>query len=197
MWFLYIYSLFGYLNRKKTSWMGVVINPLLLCTGRSMLGSCISFWVWEIRGKWDFPGGPGVKNPPSNAGDAGSIPGQGTKIPHAAGQLSPHATTTEPMCSRAHVAQLERSPRATRKDPECRKEDPMQPNILKKKERKKRETDPHNQNHKWIHTVAWEGGEGNAETQPEDGNWGHVTSIFKYLQGYNVRKEFVRHKSRG
>ena len=28
----------------------------------------------------DFPGGPVVKNPPSNAGDAGLIPGQGTKI---------------------------------------------------------------------------------------------------------------------
>ena len=28
---------------------------------------------------------------PSNAGDRGSIPGQGTKIPHAAGQLSRHA----------------------------------------------------------------------------------------------------------
>ena len=41
---------------------------------------------------------PVVKNPPSNAGDAGSIPGQGTKIPHAAGQLSPHAATTEPAC---------------------------------------------------------------------------------------------------
>ena len=40
--------------------------------------------------KWqDFPGGPVVKNPPSNAGDVGSIPGQGTKIPHATGQLSP------------------------------------------------------------------------------------------------------------
>ena len=36
----------------------------------------------------DFPGGPVVKNPSSNAGDAGSIPGQGTKIPHAEGQLS-------------------------------------------------------------------------------------------------------------
>ena len=33
----------------------------------------------------DFPGGPVVKNPPFNAGDAGSIPGQGTKIPHAVG----------------------------------------------------------------------------------------------------------------
>ena len=35
----------------------------------------------------DFPGGPVVKNLPSNAGDAGSIPGQETKIPHALGQL--------------------------------------------------------------------------------------------------------------
>ena len=43
----------------------------------------------------DFLGGPVVKNPPYNAGDAGSIPRRGTKIPHAAGQLSPCATTTE------------------------------------------------------------------------------------------------------
>ena len=41
----------------------------------------------------DFPGGPVVKNPPSNAGDAGSIPGQGNKIPRATGQLSPHTST--------------------------------------------------------------------------------------------------------
>ena len=43
----------------------------------------------------DVPGGPVVKNLPSSAGDVGSIPGEGTKIPHAAGQLSPRATTTE------------------------------------------------------------------------------------------------------
>ena len=36
-----------------------------------------------------------VKNPSYNAGDVGLIPVQGTKIPHAAGQLSPRATTTE------------------------------------------------------------------------------------------------------
>ena len=34
------------------------------------------------------PGGPVVKNLPSNAGDEGSIPDLGTKISHAAGQLS-------------------------------------------------------------------------------------------------------------
>ena len=44
---------------------------------------------------WDFPGGPVVKNMPSNAGERGLIPGWGTKIPHAARQLSPNATTTE------------------------------------------------------------------------------------------------------
>ena len=39
-----------------------------------------------------------LKNPPYNAGDAGLIPGQGTKIPHTAGKLSLRATTTELMC---------------------------------------------------------------------------------------------------
>ena len=31
----------------------------------------------------DFPGGPVVKTSPSSAGGAGSLPGQGAKIPHA------------------------------------------------------------------------------------------------------------------
>ena len=46
----------------------------------------------------NFSGGPVVKNPPFNAGDVGLIPGWGAKIPHATGQLSPHAITTEPAC---------------------------------------------------------------------------------------------------
>ena len=49
----------------------------------------------------DFPGGPVVKNLPPNAGDAGSIPGWGTKIPHAKGQLSLCTKTRE-----AHKLQL-------------------------------------------------------------------------------------------
>ena len=56
-----------------------------------------------------------VKNPPSNARDAGSIPGQGTKIPHAAGQLSPRTAATEPVHSGVHAPQLKRSPRASMK----------------------------------------------------------------------------------
>ena len=43
-----------------------------------------------------LPGGPVVKNAPSDAGNMGSIPRQGTKIPHAMRQLSPCARTTEP-----------------------------------------------------------------------------------------------------
>ena len=35
----------------------------------------------------NFPGGPLVKNPASNARDTSSTPGQGTKIPHAS---APH-----------------------------------------------------------------------------------------------------------
>ena len=80
----------------------------------------------------DFPGSPVVKNLPSNAGDTDSIPGQGTKIPHAVGQLSPCTATielaclnerarvlqtTEPTCSEAHTPQLERSPCAKTKSP--------------------------------------------------------------------------------
>ena len=49
---------------------------------------------------YDLPGGPVVENLPTNTGDVGSIPGQGTKNPHATGQLSLHATTRE-----AHVPQ--------------------------------------------------------------------------------------------
>ena len=43
----------------------------------------------------DFPGGPVVKNLPSNAGDTASVPDGGTEIPHALGQLSPRGSTTE------------------------------------------------------------------------------------------------------
>ena len=55
----------------------------------------------------DFLGGPVVKNPPSNAGDMGSIPGRGTKIPHAMEQLSQNTTTAEPThhYSRVHEPQ--------------------------------------------------------------------------------------------
>ena len=43
-----------------------------------------------------FPRGAVVENPPVNAGDTGSFEPWSGKIPHAAEQLSPCATTTEP-----------------------------------------------------------------------------------------------------
>ena len=52
----------------------------------------------------DFPGGPVVKNLPSNAGDVGSISCWGTKIPHATGQLRPQSTTTNPLQLRVDAA---------------------------------------------------------------------------------------------
>ena len=49
-----------------------------------------------------------VKNPPCNAGDIGSIPGLGTKIPHAMEQLSPHtvAGLLQPGSPRATTPKL-------------------------------------------------------------------------------------------
>ena len=35
------------------------------------------FWTWLKTAQQDFPGGAVVKNPPANAGDAGSSPGPG------------------------------------------------------------------------------------------------------------------------
>ena len=64
----------------------------------------------------DFLSGPVMKNPPCNAGDAGSIPSRGTKSPHASKQLSPsalslHATT--------------RGSWGAMNDPALRNEDPL------------------------------------------------------------------------
>ena len=56
--------------RVPATWLGTVVD-----SGESS----------KYLTSGDFPGDPMVKNPPSNAGDMGSIPSQGTKIPHAAG----------------------------------------------------------------------------------------------------------------
>ena len=75
---------------------------------------------------WVFPGGPAVENLSSNAGDVGSISGQGTKILHAMGQLSPCATPRE-----THLLQplaLGSGARALQPEkPACSDEDPAQP----------------------------------------------------------------------
>ena len=60
----------------------------------------------KIKRPGDFPGGPVVKNPPYNAGDAGLIPGQGTKISHAAGQLCTPQLLSSRTSTRARVPHI-------------------------------------------------------------------------------------------
>ena len=62
---------------EKQQWGEICLNK---CQN-SFFYSDKSMWYW------DFPGGPEVKNLPSNAGDLGLIPGQRTKIPPALWQL--------------------------------------------------------------------------------------------------------------
>ena len=50
----------------------------------------------ELTCARDVPGGPVVKNLPGSAEVTGSIPGRGTKIPHAVEQLSLNLETVEP-----------------------------------------------------------------------------------------------------
>ena len=60
------------------------------------------------RGQVDFPGGPVVKNPPCNAENADSIPGQG-RVHTPQGYLSPWAAVTETQAPRARALQQEKS----------------------------------------------------------------------------------------
>ena len=90
------------------------------------------------RSDGTFPGGPVVKNPPSKAEDTGSIPGLGTKIPHAMGQVNTHTTTrelstaiTESMCSSAHSLQQQRPLCRNWRKPECLKKDQHRQNKIK------------------------------------------------------------------
>ena len=76
---------------------------------------------------------PVVKNLPCNAGDVGLIPSEGTKIPHASGQLSPLATNYRAhvpwtLCAttreeKTRAPQLERSARTTTKSPRTARKD--------------------------------------------------------------------------
>ena len=51
-----------------------------------------------------------VENPPANSGDTGSIPGLGTKIPHATVQLSPELQRLKPESPSIRALQQEKPP---------------------------------------------------------------------------------------
>ena len=71
---------------------------------RTVLFVCHWIYINNIL-HGDFSGGPLVKNSPCNAGVMSSIPGQGTKIPHAMELLSLLAATKDTM-QRSHMQQL-------------------------------------------------------------------------------------------
>lgn len=52
----------------------------------------MSYWKHAC---WAFAGGSVVKNPPSNAGDVGCLPGWETKITHVWGPQNPRAATRD------------------------------------------------------------------------------------------------------
>ena len=73
-----------------------IVNKLMDTTGENVEGGIN--WLFGISRfrllylhRQDFLGGPVVGTPPSNARNVGSVPGWGTNISHAAGQLSTHA----------------------------------------------------------------------------------------------------------
>ena len=57
------------------------------------MGGLAKYVLLIVQPLRDFPGGPVIKNLPLNAGDVASIPGKGTEIPLATGQVchTPHA----------------------------------------------------------------------------------------------------------
>ena len=68
-----------------------------------------------LKRRGDFPGDPMVMNLLCNTEDAGSILGQGTKIPRAVEQLSLHITTGESMCCNKRTSMLQIRPNAKKK----------------------------------------------------------------------------------
>ena len=81
-------------------WLGMVVLQPRPCVYWGITAIC-------LKPRTSFPGGPVVKNPPWNVGYHQLDPWPG-KITHAMGLLSPWATTTEPMSSRACVLQQEK-----------------------------------------------------------------------------------------
>ena len=84
------HSQYGTKNSESGLPSGWYLRQLILScsTGRRMLSFLFSK-LWNAvplslqqHISRDFAGGPVVKNPPSNAGNTGSTPSGGTKIPH-------------------------------------------------------------------------------------------------------------------
>ena len=83
-------------HERHTGAMGLGELPVIMVhLGASGLKHTGREDVFTAENSRDSPGRSVVKNPPCHAGEKGSVPGWGTKIPHASGQLSPSAATTK------------------------------------------------------------------------------------------------------
>ena len=126
----------GTLQARILEWVAISFSKA--CMHAKSLQSCPTLCNFDICqthfwGRWlifkdgnqNFPGDPVVKNPPSNAGNVGLIPAQGTKIHMQLESL--WAATTELLCSRVRTLQQEK-PTHTIKEPMCRKGRPSTAN---------------------------------------------------------------------
>ena len=121
----------------------------MFCTSGPVVWDILNFQLWEatlptslllfilnlqpiervfgpsspVISSWDFPGGPVVKAPPSRAGGVGSIPGLGTKIPHA---LCPkyQDMKQKQCCGKFNKGFKKRSTLKKKKSSETNKKDP-------------------------------------------------------------------------
>ena len=82
-----------FVHLKSSKCLGLLFLPILLSC-KSIIAGMGIWQSWQRGGPHFYnktdgvPDGPMVKNPPCNAGDAGLIPGQGTRTPHAEALLS-------------------------------------------------------------------------------------------------------------
>ena len=84
----------------------------------------------------DFPGGPAVQKLPANAGDMSSVPGLGSRIPHAGGGTKPMyrnywACTLELRLCNERSHHSEKPVHSNERKPMHNNEDPVQPKINK------------------------------------------------------------------
>ena len=129
--------MFLYINKKQKFPPQLIhFQPGESLKNNDFLGPSLNLQKWNflewgpgiliLKYSWDFHGGAVVKNPPANAGDAGSSPGPGrSRMPWSnearapqllilrsracePQRLSPHATTTEGRMPRARAPQQEK-----------------------------------------------------------------------------------------
>ena len=92
----------NFTNSTSARWLGsastliIHVNSMYLWYDIMNMALYLCYISPKNHNSLGFPGGAVVESLPANAGDTGSSPGLGGSHPHAAEQLGPWATTTEP-----------------------------------------------------------------------------------------------------